>query len=273
MNRRVWIIGPVGIDRVAYVDELPRPGTFTRPKRIIERIGGSSGNVALALAETDIETGFISYIGDDESSKKIVSRYTKSNIKNLHLQPVIGESNSALVMVDKTGDRTIVALTESHLTKLSLAGIEFEESDIVVFSLWRPFFIEHLLAVQALGCITVVGLEALEDAQVSRADYAIGSEAELASADPRENLDRFGTIVVTRGAAGIDQYQASESFHQNAIETQVVDTTGAGDSFLAGYLYQLASGVGDLRSAIHFGAKWAAATVAIEGSEPAPPPL
>ena len=273
MKRRVWIIGPVAIDRVAYVESLPTQGSFTRPARIVERFGGSSANVALGLAEAGIETGFISYIGDDENGRKIESRFAQSKVKHLHLQKVFGESNSALVMVDGSGDRTIVALTESHLAEISLDGIQISQADIVVFSLWRPFFINHLIYVQKLGCTTVVGLEALTDSRVPGADYAIGSETELGAANPSEQLDRFPTIVVTRGAAGSDQYQGASILHQDAIAGEVIDTTGAGDTFLAGYLTCLARGESDLGSALHLGARWAAQTIAIEGSEPAKPPL
>jgi sugar/nucleoside kinase (ribokinase family) len=273
MKRRVWIIGPVAIDRVAYIDQLPIPGSFTRPTRIVERIGGSSGNVALALAELGVETGFIGYIGDDEEGRKIEKRFTESKIKNLYLKKIEGKSNSALVMVDSAGERTIVALTDNHLAEISLEGIPIESNDIVVFSLWRSFFIEHLKTVQALGCITVVGLEALTDSHVARADFAVGSEVELYGANPDNHLDRFPTIVVTRGPSGIDQYRESDQLHQDALVAKVVDTTGAGDSFLAGYLSYLAADLADLRSALRYGAEWAAATVAIEGSEPARPPL
>lgn len=271
--RRVWIIGPVAIDRVLYLESLPTVGTFTRPLRISERIGGSSGNVALALADTGVETGFISYIGDDAGGKKITKRFSESKVKNLYLQKIEGESNSALVMVDQSGDRTIVALTESHLAEITIAGIDFRANDIVVFSLWRPCFAAHLTAVQKLGCITVVGLEALKDFEITGADFAIGSEAELGGEDPESHLGRFPTIVATRGAAGIDQFQSRQHIHQSALPGDVIDTTGAGDSFLAGYLSQLAHDIHDLRSALHFGARWAAQSIAVEGSAPTPPPL
>lgn len=273
MSKRVWIIGPVAIDRVAYLDELPKRGSFVRPLKIVERIGGSSGNVALALSEAGVETGFISYIGTDNNGAKIRDRFTASRIQHLYLQELKGESNSALVMVDSGGERTIVALTESHLAEISLANIEFNPDDIVVFSLWRPFFIKHLNQIRSIGCMTVVGLEALLDPQVSGADFAIGSEAELGTLQPLAHLDRFSTIVVTRGAAGVDQYRFGEFVHAAALPGPVIDTTGAGDSFLAGYLSRLAREESNLPSALEYGVRWAAATVAIEGSEPAEPPL
>ncbi len=273
MSARVWIIGPVAIDIVAYIEKLPTVGSFTRPDRIVERIGGSSANVALALASSGVETGFISYIGNDFNGEKIKADLSKSAIQHLHLQEVEGESNQALVMIDASGDRTIVALTDSHLAEISLAGISFQSSDIVVFSLWRPFFIEHLRYVQSLGCRTIVGLEALTDTQVEKADCVVGSEAELGGEEPTHHLKRFKRIVVTRGAAGVDDFHSDRTLHQDAIATQVVDTTGAGDSFLAGFLSVIARGEGDTGADLAYGARWAAATVAMEGSQPAPPPL
>ena len=273
MSARVWIVGPVAIDTVAYLERVPIAGSFTRPDRIVERIGGSSANVAIALASTGVETGFISYVGNDFNGKKIRENLSHSKIKNLHLQEVDGKSNQVLVMVDATGDRTIVALTDSHLAEIEFKGIKFEASDIVVFSLWRPFFIEHLRYVQSLGCKTVVGLEALKDLHVESADCAIGSEAELGGEEPAKHLNRFKRIVVTRGAAGIDDYQSGGIFHQEAIAAEVVDSTGAGDSFLAGFLSHFAQIEVVPGSDLLFGARWAAATISIEGSQPAPPPL
>jgi sugar/nucleoside kinase (ribokinase family) len=273
MSKRVWIIGPVGIDTVTYLDDLPTVGSFTRPERIVERIGGSSGNVAAALASTGIETGFIGYVGRDKYGEKVREFFAESAVKHLHLQEVDGATNHALVMVDSSGERTILALTDSYLSELHLDQIPFSADDIVVFSLWRPFFINHLRYVHALGCLTVVGLEALSDLEVSYADCAIGSEAELGGLDPRHHFDRFPRIVVTRGAGGSDEYREGSHLHQEAIATELVDATGAGDSFLAGFLSIYAQGGEELAEAISYGARWAAATITHEGSLPVSPPL
>ena len=273
MSKRVWIIGPVGIDTVTYLDSLPSAGSFTRPDRIVERIGGSSGNVAVALAATGIETGFIGYVGRDKYGEQVKEFFTESAVKHLHLQEVEGATNHALVMVDSSGERTIIALTDSYLSELNLDHIPFTADDIVVFSLWRPFFINHLRRVHALGCSTVVGLEALSDLEVSYADCAIGSETELGGLDPRHHFDRFPRIVVTRGVGGSDEYREGSHLHQEAIATDLVDATGAGDSFLAGFLSIYAHGGEELAQAISYGARWAAATIANEGSLPVPPPL
>lgn len=47
------------------------------------------------------------------------------------------------------------------------------------------------------------------------------------------------TVVATRGAAGAEAFHAGAWWHTPAIAVPVLDTTGAGDAFHAGYLYGL----------------------------------
>lgn len=272
MTRRVWIVGPVAIDTVVYLNHIPSPGEFVRSERTLERLGGSSGNVALALSTTGIEVGFISYVGDDEAGREIENHYRESRISNLYLKRIDGPTNHALVMVDHSGNRTIIALTESYLSQVSLKEVPIRANDIVAFTLWRPCFADELARVQEMGCTTVVGLEALAD-QLVTADFAIGSEAELGSINPDDHLDRIPIIVVTRGAKGADQFELTQKLFQKSLATTVIDTTGAGDSFVAGYLYMLAQDEYEPSKALQFGSQWAAHSVALEGSQPAPAPL
>ena len=86
--------------------------------------------------------------------------------------------------------------------------------------------------------------------------------------DPREaavELARFArTVVVKLGAEGAFVVTPEESFHQPAIPARVVDTTGAGDSFNAGYLAELLRG-GSARDCARAGAEAAGLCVTRSG--------
>ncbi len=258
-RKRVWIVGTVSWDTVVYVNDFPTAGGFAQSTNRLERLGGSAANIAQGLASADVETGLVTFLGNDDLGERITNLLAASQIKHLEILKVNDNSSHALVVVDRNGDRTVFALSNNYLSKLSLADIGLQKSDIVVFALWRPVFMESLKFAQALGCYTVVGLEALTDPQAPTANLALGSASELASDnDISSFLDRFDRIVVTSGASGADLYSASQYLHQPALSAEVVDTTGAGDSFFAGFLAALARGdvIGNI--GMKAGALWSA---------------
>ena len=266
--RRVWIVGPIAWDTVVYVDRYPVRGRFTQCRSTIERPGGSAGNVAKALATTGIETGFVTTIGDDAIGQRLQSSLAASSIAHVVVTRTPGESDHVLVMVEADGERTIVGLSPRTMRHITAREAPFEPGDIVVFVVWDDHFLTDLAQARTRGCTTVVGLGALDNPAVT-ADIAFGSASDaIGEVDPAHHLARFGRIVITAGPEGALQLDGNGELRQPAIPTTVVDTTGAGDAFLAGYLAMYARGFMDGPRALDAGARWAALTVSREGSIP-----
>jgi sugar/nucleoside kinase (ribokinase family) len=266
--RRVWVVGPIAWDTVVYVDRYPTRGRFTQGRTKIERPGGSAGNVAQALATAGIETGFVTTIGDDVIGQQLQTTLASSRIAHLVVSRTPGESSHVLVLVDDGGERTILGLSPGTMRHITPRDAPLEPGDIVVFVVWDDHFLADLDRARTRGCTTVVGLGALDNPAVT-ADIAFGSRADLlGEVDPAHHLTRFGRIVVTSGPEGALQTDVNGELRQSAIPTAVVDTTGAGDAFLAGYLAMYARGFVDGVRALDAGARWAAVTVSHEGSIP-----
>lgn len=269
MSKKVWIVGPIAWDTVIYLDEFPVKGGFGQAKRKVERVGGTAGNVALALATADVETGFVTYLGNDNHGKEIHKVLDNSRISELHIKKIDGETSHVVVAIDKSGDRTIIGLNISQLNQVNLVDVPLKSEDIVCFVVWRPYFIESLLLAQKAGCTTVVGIEALKDLNVKKADIVIGSKSEYS---PEDNIDvylnRFKRIVLTNGEKGVSQFERDREIFKPALEVTAIDTTGAGDSFLAGYLAAIAKGDVTGEKALVAGIHWAALMVTKEQSVP-----
>ena len=266
--RRVWIVGPVAWDTVAHVDQFPVRGRFTQCRNTIERPGGTAANVAQALATAGIETGFVTTVGDDAIGRRLRATLTASRITHLVVHGTPDESRHVLVLVDDDGDRTILGLSPDTIGRITCRDAPLERGDIVVFVVWSDHFLPDLDRARAHGCTTVVGLGALDNPAVT-ADVAFGSRADATGdVDPADHLGRFGRIVVTAGSEGALQLDAGGELRQGAIPATVVDPTGAGDAFLAGYLAMYARGLKDGQQALEAGARWAALTVSHEGSIP-----
>jgi sugar/nucleoside kinase (ribokinase family) len=81
-------------------------------------------------------------------------------------------------------------------------------------------------------------------------------------------LDKCETVVIKRGSLGaIGNTRGGEVVSIPAIPTEVVDTTGAGDSFAAGFISYFATKK-DMARALMAGAEVASHCVAIVGARP-----
>ena len=257
-NSAAWIVGPVAWDSVRYHDGLS-----------IERPGGTGANVAIALASTGTAVNFVSYLGDDELSHALDEHLKGSDIATLYTPVIPGPVSHVAIPVDEQGERTIVVISDDKLDQVSLEGLPINTGDIVAFVIWRNNFVKDLELAQRGGAITVVGSAALTDAQVLRADYLIGSQDDFSGDYSVEQaLTRFTHVVVTSGADGASFYSAQGSIFQPAEETEVVDTTGAGDAFLSALLHYLVINKTIDAKAMALAARWSALTVSSQGSIP-----
>jgi sugar/nucleoside kinase (ribokinase family) len=266
---KVWIVGPIAWDSVVYLEQPIRIGGFSQGVRFEERAGGTGANVARALASTKVPVEFVGYVGDDDFGAQLKRDLIGREIGIGELRELSGPTSHVQIAIEPGGERIILGLAPDRLEAVDLLMADIVEGDIVVFVLWREHFISSLEFAKTKGARVVVGLGALTDPKVI-AEVAIGSEHDLPSGlNFSAHTDRFEKIVVTRGMAGIDLFvSGAVPEHFSSERAKSVDATGAGDSFLAGFIF----GIIDNRSlaaAIKLGAQWAATSIEIEGSIPA----
>lgn len=100
---------------------------------------------------------------------------------------------------------------------------------------------------------------------------AIGCHVLTDSGTPADMARRIGCdLFLTRGAAGVDLYGPDGSFlHEKASSIEVVDTTGAGDTFVGALAAALDEGDG-LAQALAKAARAASRACTWSGAQPAP---
>lgn len=260
---RVLVFGPISLDTVVEIDAFPENGGFVQSLRRLERVGGAGLNIAAAVASAAIPTRFFSYVGDDK-----IGTYLKNQVEVLGLdakdvQTISGPSLHAVITVDQSGERTVIALEKNRFADMAI-DVEFFAEDIVVFPVWRDFYLDYLEKARRSGARTVVGLNAQANKSV-HADLIIGSEKDI----PEFEFDRlrFSSALVTRGKKGVSVYEGELESALPSKSVTVIDATGAGDSFLAGVLVGLAKNV-DLRTAAGIGVEWASSAIQQKGSIP-----
>lgn len=261
--KQVLIFGPISWDTVIRIEKYPENGGFAQGLMRDERAGGVGMNLAAAVSSASINTKLYSYIGTDDIGRNLQKELQNLNIDGSNIKEIPGASLHAIITIDSVGERTIFALEKNRFAEIDFQ-VNFEPNQIVVFPVWRDFYISHLEEANRSGALTVVGMGAINNPNVTAA-IMIGSEKDISQF--MFDADRFETTIITRGGDGVRVLTSDGARDFPVSRIAVRDATGAGDSFLSGVVVGLARG-NSLESAIRMGINWAAAALSKLGSLP-----
>lgn len=291
-QQRLTLIGDVGADLVlGPISEWPRHGTETVVEHSEMRAGGSAGNAALAVSYLGGTPELISVVGNDETGA-----WLSRELGALGMSLGVCDAPTTLTvgLVHSSGDRTFFT-TRGHLEKVSFELLRprllpaREPHAIALLS--GPFLTPALQATypRLLRELTALGYRIALDTNwppqgwsgalraevagwISCCDHVLLNDLEVASLADEEDLGSAiqrvaqllkegASLIVKNGARGAIGVEGDERCESPAIETQVFDSIGAGDSFNAGYLLARLDGAG-LAEALAAGCRAAAAIIA-----------
>ncbi len=223
--------------------------------------GGSAANTIVGLSRLGIKTGYIGKLGQDEDGKFYLEELKKEgvNIGGIAISEK-GKSGEVLAFVDEQGERSMYVdpgvndeLSENeamrafekmnpeflHLTSL-VGEKSFEAQKVLVGEAG-----ETRISFDPGDLYVKKGLEALKPI-LEKSEVVFLNEKELeelAEGKAKKLLGLGGKIVaVKKGGEGCYIVSKKEKFQIEAYDVKVVDTTGAGDGFNAGFLYGLLEG-------------------------------
>ncbi|MFL5261923.1 MAG: carbohydrate kinase family protein [Anaeromyxobacteraceae bacterium] len=265
----------------ALVDMLPdRRGALADCERFEAHPGGAPANVAVGLARLGRRVAFQGVVGDDPFGEWIARRLSAEGI-SLHLRrDAAARTGVAFVALDARGERSFFSPAREHTADKRLAPADVDPA-LVARARWlHAGLFAHLLpgardALRAALAAARAGgtrvsfdpnvrlylwddaadLRRLCDEVLPRCDLVKLSEdeCELATGerDPERaaaRLEALGVAIacVTLGERGALLRHRGRVLRAAAEPVAVVDTTGAGDGFVAGLLAALAE-VEDVR--------------------------
>lgn len=268
--KRITVLGIACVDIiVSGYKKIPEPGKleFTDDMRLYT--GGCALNCSIDLSKMGIKHNLIIPVGDDvfgEFIKKSVKMYNICNNRTLTLKNAY--TSSSVVLLDKSGERSFLHNPGAN-AKLDIKNIDLDllqQSDILFIggALLMPNFdgpqmAEVLRVAQQAGVYTVLDIgwdasgkwmEILEPV-LPYVDLFVPSFDEAIKLSGSVKLDEIFTFFKTqkiektiiklgeKGAAFWNGHNV-EIIPSIPIK-RVVDTTGAGDSFVSGILTGLAS--------------------------------
>ena len=295
MTINVLCIGDVMLDVIARINVSPQKINFgsDTASQISTSSGGAAGNVAAWLTRTDARSTIVSHVGDDPAGAAIVAEFDALGVDHGDLVIPGETSGVVVVLVDSSGERTMFPDkgANSRLTVTDLPDLgTFQAVYISGYALLNPLARDGVLAmiekIKAEGLpiyfdpASVGAMKDVADKELhnwfSMMDVLFLNEEEsiylTGSVDIERALnyllDFSQVVVIKRGSAGaIAKARGFDSISLPAAAATVVDTTGAGDSFAAGFIASYSKNH-DLTAALQAGGELAAGCVAIVGGRP-----
>lgn len=254
------VVGDVATDVVVVLSGEPAPGS-DRPAAIRTRGGGAGANVAVHLARLGTAVQMVGCVGDDPAGAGLVAELVDAGVRPA-LRTVPGTATGTIVsLVEPGGQRSMLADRGANL--------ELVPEDLAAVPAPRHLYLSGYTllhprpraaglaaldrAVRAgatisldpasTGPLAAYGVDRwLADTAAATVVLPNAAEARLLSgcADPadaaRALARRHPVVVVKLGADGVLWASGTDLVHRPAHPTAVVDTTGAGDAFAAGFL-------------------------------------
>lgn len=256
----IWTLGD------AVVDLLPLAGM-----QFEACAGGAPVNVAAGVARQGLQSGFIGRVGDDAFGQFLHRTLEDYGVHTGHVQlDETHHTSTVLVSLDKQGDRQFSFLVnpsaDQFLTADALpefgADILHFCSLALVATPCRHTLEQAMASVRNAGGVVSFDLNVREQMWPKGTDIyaAIGAFSRQVDVLKMSEEEAFGLTdsvdfttvlrrleawparlkIVTCGAQGARVFWQGQVFHFAGYRVESVDTTGAGDAFMAGLLGELA---------------------------------
>lgn len=215
--------------------------------------GGNPVNVAVYIRRMGGESSYTGLVGTDDYGSFMIDRIGEKGVDTSHIRLVDGRTAITHVEV-KDGDRILGDYDEGVMAdfKLTDEDIDFLSShDLVVSGIWGGIE-SYLPRIRERGVpIAFDFADRLEhqitQEAIAHVDYAFFSDDSKSERELQDFMKATWArgpkvVVVTRGERGSIAYDGEDFTEFGIVDCQVVDTMGAGDSYIAGFLMGVLEG-------------------------------
>ena len=257
MSSKICVIGSSNIDQIAYTKNIPADGETLFGDSFQMGFGGKGANQAVMAGLLGADVYMITCLGDDVYKEMTINNYEANNVNTDHIQLVKGASGVAPIWVDATGQNRIIVIpganNEIDAQKAISSIEEIGDISVLVGQCEIPMEVNHEVFQYAKSnSVTTIFNPApakkLEREFLEHISWLIPNENEfelISGMEPNDdNFLKFNeeipcNLIVTLGEKGAVLVDENTTHYFDAPSVNAIDTTGAGDSFIGTFAYEL----------------------------------
>ncbi|MBQ9790953.1 MAG: ribokinase [Clostridia bacterium] len=255
MKRRIGVVGSINTDLVCQSDTLPKVGETVTGTNFVIVNGGKGANEAVACARLGASTNLLACVGDDMFSRNAIANLQQEGVHITAVKQIKGMMGGVANIVVSNKNNQIIVVPGAN-AKLDVKYVKkysdrIKECYIVGGQFETP--IDSLLEVSRIcrdnGVMFVLNPSPIKDYPTElydNATYVIVNEIELKTITGYDDNDPYkvlrnnpNKLILTKGGEGCFYFNGTDIVNVPAIKVDVVDTTGAGDTFLGSYMVGL----------------------------------
>ena len=261
MKSKIINFGSINIDHVYRVPHLVKPGETLSSLDLVTGLGGKGANQSVAIARAGVSVAHVGRVFKGDTWAVALLASTGVDTDNIAL--IEGASGHAIIQVDDQGENAIV-LHGGANQSFSIADIESalnhnQQARYLLMQNETNLLAEAFELAQAKGIKIVLNpapmTDNIKDLPLAKLDTLIVNRGEAEALCGAADIDQMTQqmaalapqtrVVVTLGGDGAMLLANGEVTHMNSPSVDVVDTTGAGDTFVGYFLAGVAEGMND----------------------------
>jgi sulfofructose kinase len=250
-------VGLNATDTVIPLSTYPARGSKTEYSTVITLPGGQVATTVVACQHWGLRTRYIGKLGDDLAATLHREAFSHAGVETRIITVPGGASAQSLILVDAQGERTVLIRRDSD-ARLVLRPSDLDRDSIINARALHVDGYDTEAAILAATWAREANIPVIADLDelypnvetlLANVDYLIVSRdfPTRLTAEPgleqalRKMQRRYNCrlAAATLGQEGVLAWDGKQLLHTPAYRVPVVDTTGAGDIFHAGFIYAL----------------------------------
>lgn len=282
MNKIV-VIGSINADLVFSSDIRPKAGETVLGSDFKVVPGGKGANQAVAASRLGSDVSMIGCIGDDDNGKFLLDNFRKNNVEISSIEfkenvptgvanIVVAENDNSIIVVSGANNDMNKRIIDKNKDKIL-------EADIVMLQLEIPletvkYVVDYCYNNNIKTILNPAPAIKLDNEIIDKVTFLTPNEHECKlilgldnTVDVVDIIKKYpNKMLITLGEKGVMYYDGFEKIVVPSFKVEVVDTTGAGDTFNGAFASALSNG-SSINSAIKFANKASSKSVTKFGAQ------
>ncbi len=291
MNK-IFVVGSINVDYCVEVENFLKAGETVLSKNFKINYGGKGANQAYNASMLGSDVTFVSRVGNDSLGKEILNYFQKNNLNTSCIAISDKNTGSAFITLNKDFENQIIIVpgaNEDVSEKDIENSLEFlKKSDIVILQNeininTIKYVIEKAYEMKKYIAYNLAPARNIEEKYFKMIDCLIVNETELEflaiNIFNEKNINDYDyiakklieigvkSVILTLGANGSKYIDKKNNIYVESKKVNVVDTTGAGDTFVGAFYTKFDLNKLNYKDALEYATEAASIAVSYKGAQ------